>query len=156
MRGRFERGQHGWHYKGSWWQPIIGLIIFLVVISLIFRIVSFILPILLIGALIFFGIKLFNKNGTDKARWEAWGRQFGADAERWGRDFGERAERWGKQFEHKMRGWTHSEGEPDQDELPRKPKRKNDEDVLEIEYEDEPPARREGKGKRTPHDVEYL
>ncbi len=156
MNSRFEHGQHSGHYKGSWWQPIIGIVIFLVVISLIFRLISFMLPILIIGALIFFGIKVFSKNGTDKERWEAWGRQFGADAERWGRGLGERAERWGKQFEHKMRGWTQGECEPKPEALPHKPKRKNDEEVLEIEYEDEPPTRRESKSKRTAHDVEYL
>lgn len=91
--GKFEGGGKSSNLDvgSSWLKPVIGIIFFMVVMSIFFKALTFLLPIVLISTLIFFGIKFFNQNGVERGRWEAWGKQFGEDAARWGKDFGERA-----------------------------------------------------------------
>lgn len=155
MSKKFEHDEHGWYHAADWFKFGIGTILFLVMISIVFRAIAFVLPILIIGALIFFGLSLFKQNGTDPKRWERWGEQFGELAERWGRDFGARAERWARQFEHSMTGCSREKQDDlrASDERPRK--RKNDEEVMEIEYEELSTAGRP-KAKRHADAEEYL
>ena len=139
MREKFAFGQVHWLKVG------IGVVVFLVVVSIVLRILAFLLPLVILGALVFFGIKLVAQNGSDRERWEAWGKQFG-----------ERAERWGKQFERQVQSWSGRGAETAEAEPKHKneAKRKNDEDVLEIEYAEPLPER--GKAKRHADEESYL
>lgn len=150
----FKRDQHGWYYTGNWLKPIIGLVVFLIVASILFRVIAFVLPIVIVGALIFFGIRLFSQNGTDRALWEAWAKRFGERAERWGKAFGAQAEHWARQFGRNATGCSKEVQSTPEPEAAQPHKRKNDEEVLEIEYEEVPAGR--VKAKRGVSDVEYL
>jgi hypothetical protein len=141
----FKRGQYGWYYAGNWMKPIIGLVVFLIIASIMFKVIALVLPIAIVGALIFFGIQLFSPNGTDRARWEVW-------AER----FGERAEHWAKQFERNVTGCSKGAQSTPESEAAQPRKRKNDEEVLDIEYEEVQAPGERGRAKRDLSDVEYL
>jgi hypothetical protein len=150
MSEKFTFGQ------GNWLKPVIGIVVFLVVVSVAFRIVSFLLPLVILGALIFFSIKLIAQNGSDRERWGAWGEQFSKQAERLGEQFSEQAERWGRQMEQQAKLWAGCGTETTEAEPKRKneSKRKNDEDVLEIEHAEPSPER--GKAKRRTDEQAYL
>jgi hypothetical protein len=142
MREKFTFGQV------NWLKIVIGVVVFLVGFSIVLRILVFLLPLVILGALgalVFFGIKLVAQNGSDPERWEAWGKQFG-----------ERAERWGKQIEQQVQSWSGRGAETAEAEPKHKneAKRKNDEDVLEIEYAEPLPER--GKAKRHADEESYL
>jgi hypothetical protein len=129
----------------NWLKIVIGVVVFLVIVSVILRILTFLLPLVILGVLVFFGVKLIAQNGSDRERWEAWGKQFG-----------ERAERWGKQIERQAQRWSGRSAETAEAEPKHKneAKRKNDEDVLEIEYAEPLPER--GKAKRHADEESYL
>lgn len=93
----------------------------------------------------------------ERGRWEAWGKQFGEDAARWGKDFGERAADWAKQMQARTTCRSEDAHSPAKTSPERPRKRKNDEDVLEVDYEEyeEVPSERP-KAKRHAEAEEYL
>lgn len=159
MGGKFEGdGERGnFDVDTSWLKPVIGIIFFTVVVSIFFKALTFLLPIVIIGALIFFGIRFFNQNDAERERWQAWGKQFGEDAARWGKDFGERAADWAKQMQARTTCHSEDADSTAQTSQERPHKRKNDEDVLEVDYEEyeEVPSERP-KAKRHAESQEYL
>ncbi len=159
MGGKFEGDgeRSNFDVDTSWLKPVIGIIFFTVMVSIFFKALTFLLPIVIIGALIFFGIRFFNQNDAGRERWQAWGKQFGEDAARWGKDFGERAADWAKQMQARTTCRSEDADSTAQTSQERPHKRKNDEDVLEVDYEEyeEVPSERP-KAKRHAESQEYL
>ncbi|MCS6870476.1 MAG: hypothetical protein RML95_13675 [Anaerolineae bacterium] len=154
MSSGFKHDEHGWYYAGDWLKPALGIFVFLVIVSLVFKLVLSLLPVVIVGALILFSVRLLGQNGLERERWEAWSERLGERIKRWAEQVSQRAEDWAKQFEYQTTGRSRAQesARGTFEEHPRK--RKNDEEVLEIEYEEVSTVH--GKAKRRSEDVEYL
>ncbi|PJF36934.1 MAG: hypothetical protein CUN49_02905 [Candidatus Thermofonsia Clade 1 bacterium] len=126
MYVKFERGRHGWHYTGSWFKPMIGIFILFMVFGFAFNIFKFALPAIIFGFFIFFFIRMMSAGGMGAGPWEAW--------------------------RERTKGYT--DAPSDSEPAEGRPKRKNDEDVLDIE--DDVLPEESGKPKRRLDEVEYL